>query len=324
MRGRRSPDSSEKNPFRETDEQREEKEMIKASEIKGIIAAIATPFDDKEEVNYSGLKEITEYLLHGGVDGIMTTGGTGEFPHLTREEKRKVTKAIVEVCKGRVPVLAGTAACSTRECLQLMQDAKDCEADAVIMVPPYYFILNEKAIFLHFKALAEARILPVVIYNNPLYTGNPMSPRLICDLLALDNIIGLKQSCSDLGQLVEVIRMAKKGLSICTGIDSQFHAALAVGAVGVYSTAGGILPRQMKDVYELFLKGRLEEARDLHMKLQVVNRFLEYDPGYVSPAKEALNMLGLPGGIPRRPTPDLTAKQKEELREALKQIGALK
>ena len=93
---------------------------------------------------------------------------------------------------------------------------------------------------------------------------------------------------------------------------------------GVYSTAGGILPRQMKDVYELFQKGRVEEARDLHMKLQVVNRFLEYDPGYVSPAKEALNMLGLPGGISRRPTPDLTVKQKEELREALRQIGALK
>ena len=297
--------------------------MIQPKEIKGIIAAIITPFDEKEDVNYSGLHTITEYLIEGGVDGIMTTGGTGEFPHLTREEKTRVIKTIVQVSKGRVPVIAGTAACSTRECLQLMKDAKDCGADAVIMVPPYYFVLNEEAIYLHFKTLAQANILPVIIYNNPLYTGNPMSPALIVKLLRITNIIGLKQSNVDLGQLVEIIRLTGKNVSICTGIDSQFYAALSIGAVGVYSTAGGIFPRQMKEVYNLYLQHRLEEARVLHIKLQAVNRFLEYDPGYVSPAKEALNMLGLPAGVVMRPTPDLTGQQKKDLRKALKEIGLL-
>ena len=297
--------------------------MIQPKEIKGIIAAIITPFDEKEDDNYSGLHTITEYLIEGGVDGIMSTGGTGEFPHLTREEKTRVIKTIVQVSKGRVPVIAGTAACSTRECLQLMKDAKDCGADAVIMVPPYYFVLNEEAIYLHFKTLAQANILPVIIYNNPLYTGNPMSPALIVKLLRITNIIGLKQSNVDLGQLVEIIRLAGKNVSICTGIDSQFYAALSIGAVGVYSTAGGIFPRQMKEVYNLYLQDRLEEARVLHIKLQAVNRFLEYDPGYVSPAKEALNMLGLPAGVVRRPTPNLTGQQKKDLRKALKEIGLL-
>jgi 4-hydroxy-tetrahydrodipicolinate synthase len=297
--------------------------MVEGKDIKGIIAAIATPFSNNEEVNYSGLRKITEYLIEGGVDGIMTTGGTGEFPHLTREEKTLVIKTIVQECKGRVPVIAGTAACSTRECLQLMKDAKDCGADAVIMVPPYYFVLNEEAIYIHFKTLAQANILPVVIYNNPLYTGNPMSPALIVKLLGIMNIIGLKQSSVNLGQLVEIIRLAGKNVSICTGIDSQFYAALSIGAVGIYSTAGWIFPRQMKEVYNLYLQGRLEEARTLHTKLQVANRFLEYDPGYVSPAKEALNMLGLPAGVVRRPTPNLTGQQKKDLREALKEIGLL-
>lgn len=297
--------------------------MIEGKDIKGIIAAIATPFSKNEEVNYSGLRKITEYLIDGGVDGIMTTGGTGEFPHLTREEKALVIKTIVQVCNGRVPVIAGAAACSTRECLQLMKDAKDCGADAVIMVPPYYFVLNEEAIYIHFKTLAQANILPVVIYNNPLYTGNPMSPALIVKLLGIMNIIGLKQSSVNLGELVEIIRLAGKDVSICTGIDSQFYAALSIGAMGIYSTAGGIFPRQMKEVYNLYLQGRLEEARTLHIKLQVVNRFLEYDPGYVSPAKEALNMLGLPAGVVRRPTPNLTGQQKEDLRKALKEIGLL-
>jgi 4-hydroxy-tetrahydrodipicolinate synthase len=297
--------------------------MIAGKDIKGIIAAIVTPFSKNEEVSYPGLRRITEYLIKGGVDGIMTTGGTGEFPHLTREEKKIVIKSVAQVNRGRVPIIAGTAACSTRESLQLMKDAKESGADAVIMVPPYYFILNEDAIFTHFKILAQANVLPVVIYNNPLYTGNPMSPALIVKLLGIKNIIGLKQSSVDMGQLVEVIRLAKKSSSICTGIDSQFYAALTVGAVGVYSTAGGIFPRHMKEVYTLFLQGRLEEARKLHIQLQVANRFLEYDPGYVSPAKEALNMLGLPAGVVRRPTPNLTAQQKKDLRQALKTLDLL-
>ncbi|OGP93773.1 MAG: 4-hydroxy-tetrahydrodipicolinate synthase [Deltaproteobacteria bacterium RBG_16_48_10] len=297
------------------------KRMISGKDIKGIIAAIVTPFSENEEVDYSGLRVITEYLLDGGVDGIMTSGGTGEFPHLTREEKKLVVKTIVEVCKGKVPIIAGTAACSTRECLSLMEDAKESGADAAIMVPPYYFVLNEEAIFNHFKILSQANILPLVIYNNPLYTGNPMSPALIVKLLEMKNIIGLKQSCVDMGQLVEIIRMSKGGSSICTGVDSQFYPALTIGAVGVYSTAGGIFPNQMKQVHNLFLQGRLAQAKDLHIKLQIVNRFLEYDPGYVSPAKEALNMIGLPAGVVRRPMPNLTPGQKEDLRLALRAIG---
>ncbi len=297
--------------------------MIESKDIKGVIAAIVTPFSDDEEVNTSGLEAITEYLLDGGVDAMMTTGGTGEFPHLTREEKQRVIKSVAKGCKGKVPIIAGTAACSSRECLQLMEDARESGADAAIMVPPYYFILNEEALFDHFKTLAQANVLPMVIYNNPIYTGNPMSPALIARLLDVKNIIGLKQSSVDMGQLVEVIRMSKKDSSICTGIDSQFYPALTIGAVGVYSTAGGIFPKQMKHIYDLFLQGRLAEAREYHIKLQTVNRFLEYDPGYVSPAKEALNLLGLPAGIVRRPMPSLTPAQKEELRQAIRDLPPL-
>lgn len=297
--------------------------MINHKDIKGIIAAIVTPFSNDEEVDYSGLKKIVQYLVNGGVDAIMTTGGTGEFPHLTREEKKLVIKSVAEVCKGKIPLIAGTAACSTRECLFLVEDARENGADAVIMTPPYYFVLNEEAVFGHFTTLAQADILPIIIYNNPLYTGNPMSPSLIARLLDIKNIIGLKQSEVDLGQLVEIIRLSNKNSSICTGIDSQFYPALTIGAVGIYSTAGGILPKQMKHIYNLFVQGRLPEARDYHLKLQVINRFLEYDPGYVSPAKEVLNILGLPAGIVRRPMPNLTAAQKEELQQALRDLPPL-
>lgn len=297
--------------------------MITSKNVKGIIAAVVTPFKDNEDVDYEGLKTIIRYLVDGGVDAIMPVGGTGEFPHLDREEKKLVIKTISEEVEGTVPVIAGTAACSTRESLQLMRDAKEGGADAAIMVPPYYFILDDEALFFHFKTLAEANILPIVVYNNPLYTGNQMSPPLLAKLMETKNIIGLKQSNSDMGQLVEVIRSVKMESSICTGIDSQFFPALMVGAKGIYSTAGGVIPKQMKAIYTLFGEGKFQEARELHLKLQELNRFLEYDPGYVSPAKEALRMLGLPAGPVRRPMPELNEEQEEGLRRALRNIGAL-
>jgi len=158
------------------------------------------------------------------------------------------------------------------------------------------------------------------VYNNPLYTGHNLSPELIARLAELDNIIGPKQSQDDLGQLVEVIRLVGERISICTGIDSQFYAALCVGARGIFSTAATICPRQMVELYRCATDGRHAEARVLHNLLQKLNRFLEYDPGYVAPAKEALNMMGLPGGRVRRPMPELTDDERNDVLEALKEL----
>jgi len=297
--------------------------MLTSQDIQGVIAAIATPFKDNEDLDLAGLKVLTRYLLDGGVDGVMAVGGTGEFPHLSRAEKESVIRTVADEVKGAVPVIAGTAACTIRECRELMTDARDAGADAVIMVPPYYFILNADALFLHFKTLAEKHILPVVVYNNPLYTGNPMSPALLARLMQLDNIIGIKQSSADMGQLVGVMRLTEGDASICTGIDSQFFPALMAGAAGIYSTAASVIPAQMKKIYTLFRENRFSEARELHVKVQELNRFLEYDPGYVSPAKEALQILGLPAGPVRLPMPALTPAQKAGLTKALVNLGML-
>lgn len=184
-------------------------------------------------------------------------------------------------------------------------------------------MMNGYSVFLHFKTLAEKNILPVVVYNNPLYTGKPMPPSLLAGLMQLDNIIGIKQSSTDMGQLVEVMRLMEGVASICTGIDSQFFPALVAGAAGIYSTAASIIPAQMKKIYTLFRENKFSEARVLHVKIQELNRFLEYDPGYVSPAKEALQILKLPAGPVRLPMPALTAAQKAGLTKALVNLGVL-
>lgn len=294
--------------------------------LRGVVPAMVTPFGADGGVDLAAARRLTRWLVDSGVHGIMTTGGTGEFPHLTREERREVTEAVAAEAAGRVPVIAGTAACSTREVIALGEDAAAAGADAVITVPPYYFPLPDAAIASFFASVADASPLPVFVYNNPLYTGNGMSPGLIADVLGHHNIAGLKQSSSDLGELVEVIHEVRvvRGLtrSLCTGVDSQFAAAVSVGADGIYSTAAGIIPGPIVRLFALAAAPDPRAAADLQLKLQPLNRFLEYDPGYVAPAKETLRMLGIEVGDPRAPLPRLTDDERARLAAALSQLRA--
>jgi 4-hydroxy-tetrahydrodipicolinate synthase len=151
-----------------------------------------------------------------------------------------------------------------------------------------------------------------------------MSPGLIASLMSVDNIVGLKQSADDLGQLVETLRLAEgSGRALCTGIDSQFYAALCVGAAGIFSTAAAIVPAQIVGLWDAFQAGDHAAALAQHRKLQPLNRFLEYDPGYVSPTKEALEMMGIGCGPVRRPLPDFPESERAALRDALAGLGAL-
>lgn len=298
--------------------------MLTSSDVKGVIAAIVTPLDENGQVSPPAIETIVEYLVSNGVHSIMTTGGTGEFPMLLREERKYVTQLVVEQVNRRIPVIAGTASCSTQETLLLMEDAAEAGADAAIVVAPYYFKLPEDSIYQYYMDLADKGDLPVILYNNPLYTGNNLSPVTMAKLANHERIIGVKQSNDDMGQLVELVRLAGDKMAVTTGIDSQFYPALCIGATGIFSTAASVIPKQMVQVYELFQQGRRDEALALHMKLQVLNRFLEYDPGYVAPAKEALTMMGFPAGPVRRPLPDLTEEERRGVREALIELGLIK
>ncbi len=299
--------------------------MFEAGDLRGVVPAIPTPFTaDGRSVDEGALRRITRHVVDAGVHAIMTTGGTGEFVHLSREERRRVTQIVVDEAAGQAPVIAGTAACSTWEAVALTNDAAGAGAAAAILTPPFYFRIPEEMLYAHFEDVAAAAPIPVVVYNNPLYTGNNLSPRLIAALMELPNVVGLKQSNDDLGQLVEALRLsAGSGRSLCTGIDSQFYAALCVGAKGIFSTAAAIVPAQMVRLYDLVQAGDHAAALAQHELLQPLNRFLEYDPGYVSPTKEALEMMGISCGPVRRPLPDFPDSERDALREALAALGTL-
>lgn len=296
---------------------------MNAESLRGVYPAIVTPFTADDQVDEAALAKVTDYVIEGGVHAIMSTGGTGEFPHLDRQERKRTTEIVVGQARNRVPIIAGTAAASTREAIHLSQDAQEVGAAAVILTPPFYFPFPAASLIEHFRLVAKELDIPVVVYNNPLYTGNKLSPENIAELASLPRIVGCKQSSSDMGQLVEVLSLTGPAFSVNTGVDSQFYPALCAGARGIFSTAATVIPRQMADIYRLTLNGEHEAARTLHMKVQVLNRFLEYDPGYVAPCKEALEMLGIRVGSPRKPMPGLTDEERTGVRAALKELGML-
>lgn len=294
---------------------------MQAADLHGVIAAIVTPFDAQDRLDEAAARRVTRHVIEGGSDGIMTSGGTGEFPHLSRQERKEVTRIVVEEAAGRVPVIAGTAACSTREAIELTLDAAQAGAAAAILTPPFYFHLPGKALFDHFAAVARESPIPIVIYNNPLYTGNPLPPSLLSEMAQIDKVIGLKQSDADMGQLVDVIRRIGERISVCTGIDSQFYPALCVGAKGIFSTAACVIPREMAAIYRAFRANDHETASREHQRAQGLNRYFEYDPGYVAPCKEALDLLGMSAGPVRKPLPELTAEEQAGIRAALRELG---
>lgn len=297
--------------------------MLTAKTLHGVVVAMVTPFTRDESLDLAGLEQLTEHLIRSGVHAVMTCGGNGEFVHLSREEKRLVTERAVKAARGRVPVIAGTAACSTGEAIDLTCDARDAGADAAILVPPYYFKLPDDALHRHFAAVAKATRFPLIVYNNPAYTGHNLAPALIGRLARIPGIIGLKQSQADLGQLVEAIRVAGDRISILTGIDSQFYPSLCAGARGIFSTAACVIPRQMGAIYGAFRRGDHRTALRVHREIQGLNRYLEYEPGYVNACKAALDLLGLPGGPVRAPMPALTAAERAGIRRALSALKLL-
>ena len=217
----------------------------------------------------------------------------------------------------------GTTAFAKKETVILTVHAKEVGVDAVIIVPPYYFKLPEESIYEHYKTVAEKVNIPIIVYNNPEYTGNNISPKLIAKLSEIEDIIGLKQSNYDISQTAEIIRLVGDKIAVLTGIDSQLYPTLCIGGKGIFSTAACVAPRQMVELYEAFESGDHPTAFKIHTKLQAINRFLEYDPGYVAPCKEMLRQLGLPAGPVRPPLPPFPREKRIEIKEALKILDGM-
>ena len=288
--------------------------------FSGCLVALVTPFKEGG-VDYAELRNLVDWHLEQGTDGLVPCGTTGESPTLSFEEHEKVIVTVVEQVGGRIPVVAGTGSNNTAEALRLTRFAKDAGADGALMITPYYDKPTQEGMYRHFQAVAEKVDIPIVLYNVPGRTGVNLAPETVARLAEAPNIVAVKEASGSLDQATAIASLCN--ITILSGDDSLTLPLLSVGGTGVISVVGNIVPRDMKAMIEAFQSGHLERARRLHLKLFPLCRamFLETNP---IPVNTAMKMLGRTTGEVRLPLCEMVEANQAALRQALTDYGLLK
>ncbi|MDH4226909.1 MAG: 4-hydroxy-tetrahydrodipicolinate synthase [Deltaproteobacteria bacterium] len=290
--------------------------------FKGCFTAIVTPFKNNR-VDTDALTNFIRFQIKSGIAGIVPCGSTGEAATLTYEEHYRVINISLEAANAKIPVIAGTGSNSTAETITLTKYAERAGADAALLSTPYYNKPTQRGLYEHYKAVAEAVTIPLILYNVPGRTGVNMLPETVARLSELKNIVGIKEATGNLEQISNVIEFSKKDFIVLSGDDATTLPLLSIGGHGTISVTSNVAPGDMVALCSLFCRGKMAEARKLHYKLQQLNRvmFIETNP---VPVKTALALMGLMGPELRLPLVGLEDGNLKKLKAALKAYGLLK
>lgn len=288
----------------------------------GAIVAIVTPFINNE-IDEQGLVDLINFQIENGTHGIVPCGTTGESATVSFEEHKRIIELTVQTVDGRVPVIAGTGANSTAESIDLAKSAKASGADATLSVVPYYNKPNQEGLYQHFKTIAEAVDIPVILYNVPSRTVTNMLPETVARLAQLDNVIGIKEATGSLQQISEVIRQCPDDFIVLSGDDFTSMPTVLIGGKGVISVASNVHPRGMADLMEAALAGDIKKANEIHYSLYPLMTSMFSAPNPV-PAKKGAELLGkIKDGSPRLPLSAIDDKSLEAVTAAMKGVGLL-
>lgn len=288
-------------------------------EVRGIIPAMVTPLERNEELDEDGLRQIVNYLIDSGVHGIFVCGSQGENYALKEEEKKKAIEAAVDETNGRVPVYAGTGDITTRSVKELSRYAEDVGADAVSVITPFFIRPSQEELYKHYRAVAEAVNIPVLLYNNPARTGLNLDVSTVKRLAEIENIVGIKDSSGDLTLTAEYIRSCPEDFAVIAGRDSLILATLLYGGKGAIAATANVIPKLVVGIYESFVKGDMKKARELQFKLLPLR--LAFDLGtFPVVIKEAINLIGKPGGPAKSPVAGLNEKERQKLKSILEDL----
>ncbi len=290
--------------------------------IAGSMVALVTPMDAQGRLDWDSLTQLVDFQLREGTNAIVAVGTTGESATLDVEEHVAVIRHVVKQVAGRIPVIAGTGANSTREAIELTAAAKEAGADACLLVTPYYNKPTQEGLYLHHKAIAEAVAIPQILYNVPGRTACDMLPDTIARLSEVPNIIGVKEATGDLVRGKEVLDKVASGFLTFSGDDATAVELMLMGAKGNISVTANVAPRAMSELCALAMRGEAEAARAINERLMPLHQklFCEANP---IPVKFALHAMGLiPEGI-RLPLTWLSQGCQEPLRQAMRQAGVL-
>jgi 4-hydroxy-tetrahydrodipicolinate synthase len=293
----------------------------RSEEFSGLSVAMVTPFRDGQ-VDLDTLQRQVEFQIAAGTTCLCPVGTTGECPTLSHPEHERVISALVEAAARRIKVMAGTGSNSTEEALRLTRWAAKAGADAALVVAPYYNKPTQEGFFQHFKALAQAVDIPICVYNIPGRTGKNIEPDTIARMAELPNITMVKESTGSLDQASQIINATD--LTVLSGDDSLTLPLMSVGARGVVSVVGNIIPRDMIAMLTAFDSGNLLEARRWHHKMFPLCRDMLGLATNPIPIKAAMQMLGRDTGDLRLPLTRLTSAEEAKLRATLVRYGLLK
>lgn len=291
--------------------------------FKGSIVAIVTPFKNGkfDEKAYANL---IEWHIAKGTHGIVPCGTTGEASTLGFEEHYRVIEVAVKAANKRIPVIAGTGANATDEAIEITQKAKKLGADGALLVTPYYNKPTQEGLYRHYKAVADAVKVPIILYNVPGRTAVNMLPSTVARLAeACKNIVSIKEATGDMKQASEIIRLCGKRLTVLSGDDFTTLTLLALGGHGAISVTANVAPADSAGMYNAWEKGDIAKARELHYKLEPVNAamFIETNP---IPVKTALAMMGKIKEEFRLPLCEMSKTNREKLKDILKNAKIIK
>lgn len=291
--------------------------------FRGSIVAIVTPFKNGQ-VDIAKFKELIEFQIKSGIQGIVPCGTTGESPTLTHEEHNLVVETCVATVKKRVPVIAGTGSNATAEAIALTQHAAKAGADGALVVTPYYNKPTQKGLYLHFKAVADSVKIPIILYNIESRTGRNIETDTVARLARdCKNIIGVKEASGNLQQMKDVRRACGEKFTLLSGDDALTLPVLEMGGVGVISVVANIIPKDVAALITAFNSGNKSKASEINDKMipLIKAMFIETNP---IPVKKAMELLGLCSSQMRLPLCDMEDANVEKLKIALQNYGLLK
>ncbi len=290
--------------------------------FKGSIVAIVTPFQ-AGKIDEKKFRELIEFQIKNGSSGIVPCGTTGESATLNFEEHERVIEIAIDAAKKRVPVIAGTGSNSTEEAVMLTRHAAEAGADASLQVSPYYNRPTQRGLYAHFKKIADAVHIPIILYNIASRTGVNIEPETIARLAGdCKNIVAVKEASGSLDQMARIKQLCGEKFELISGDDSLTLPVLSIGGTGIISVVANIVPRDVADLVAEFEKGNFSKARQLHYKLLPLIKavFLETNP---IPIKTAMGLLGMCAPDLRLPMCEMSEENQEKLKKALKEYGLL-
>lgn len=288
--------------------------------FQGSMVALVTPMTNSGAIDDEALARLIEFHIAEGTDAIVAVGTTGESATLDMNEHSEVIARVIELVRGRIPVIAGTGANSTSEAIELTQNAYRAGADASLLVTPYYNKPTQEGLYQHFKKIAETVPLPHILYNVPGRTAVDMLPETVARLAEIDNIVGLKEATASVERARDVLSRCGSGFGVYGGDDATGMALMLAGADGVISVTANIVPRAMHEMSLAARNGDESQAVKLNAPLEKLHSalFLESNP---IPVKWALSAMGLIQEGIRLPLTELSEQFHEPVREALKEAG---